>query len=132
MFRPDGVVTEGIGLLLREIEDPLGVRAEWNLHRRGDFLATRDPIRELAVHVRERHPRACEQIAGEPMAIAHQSEQDVLGFDGEPPKLARFVAGEEQRPASLFGIALEHGVTWSDGYYNRSDSDAESAWRLKT
>ena len=63
---------------------------------------------DFLADVFERQVRARENAARQPLALANQAEQQVLGFDRDAAELARFVAGEEQHAARSFRVAFEH------------------------
>ena len=46
--------------------------------------------------------------AREALAFTNQTQQQVLGFNGNATELACFVAGKKQHPPGSFGISLEH------------------------
>ena len=52
--------------------------------------------------------RAREDAARQPLALANQSEQQVLGLDRRAAELRRFVAREEQHAPRSFRVAFKH------------------------
>ena len=51
---------------------------------------------------------AAEEAAGEPLALADQAEQQVLGLNGDTAQLAGFIAGKEENPSRTFRVPFEH------------------------
>jgi hypothetical protein len=58
---------------------------------------------------------ASEDAARESFALADQSEQQVLGFNGNAPELARFIARKKEHAPRAFRIAFEHPVSYVEG-----------------
>src|SRR6266852_6672575 len=53
------------------------------------------------------------------------AQQDVLGFYVRRAKLTCFVMGEENRPARLFRVSLDHGTTPKRIFYDRFASSRD-------
>ena len=110
---PDVVVQETVRFLGRELEDALGFRAEGNLDRGRDLLAEHRAPFDFLADAFEGQVRPREDAARQPLALADQSQQEVLGLDGNAAELTRFVPREEEYAARSFRVAFEHpGYLW--------------------
>jgi hypothetical protein len=108
----------------------------WTL-RRGQLGGGRDALAEdplaldLAADVLRLDLEAPEDLADRPLPFAQDAQQDVLGLDDAATQLAAFVAGEEERSASLLVVPLKH-----DGELGRTQAHSirarKGAWRLGT
>ena len=96
MLRPDVVVEQPVRLLGGELQHALGLGAERDLDRRGHLLAEDGAPFDFLADVLERQARAGEDAARQSLALANQTEQQVLGLDRDAAELARLVAREEQ------------------------------------
>ena len=105
---PDVVVQQPVGFLGGKLQDALGLGAEGNLDRGRDLLAEHRPALNLLADIFERQVRTGEDAAGQALALANQTEQQVLGLDRDAPELAGLVAGEEENPPCPFGVPFEH------------------------
>ena len=108
MFRTDVVVQEPIGFFGRVLQHALGFGAEGDLDRRRYLLAKHGPAFDFLANAFEGQVRARENPAGEALALANQSEQEVLGFDRNAAELTRLVPGEKEDPPSPLRISFEH------------------------
>ena len=108
----DVVVQEPVGFFGRELEDALGFRAEGNLDRGRDLLAEHGAALDFLADAFEGQVRPGENPARQPLALADQSQQQVLGLDRNAAELARFVAREEEHAPRSFRVAFEHPVTY--------------------
>ena len=104
----DVLVEQPLGFFGRILQHALGLGAERDLDRGRDLLAEDRAAFDLLADVFERQVRAREDPAGEPLAFAHQPQQQVLGLNGDAAELAGLVAGEEDNPPGPFGVAFEH------------------------
>jgi len=64
--------------------------------------------RHLPAHLLERHVELVERARRQPLLLAQQAEQHVLGADVVVAQGARFLLGEDHGLPSPFGEALEH------------------------
>ena len=83
----DVVVQQPVGLFGRELQHPLGFRAEGNLDRGRDLLAEHRAPLDFLADAFEGQVRAGEDPAGQPLALADQAEEQVLGFNGDAAEL---------------------------------------------
>src|SRR4029079_8131266 len=104
----DVVVTEREGLAQRELEHLLRARRERDLPRR-DLVALSDDVRDLRAHLFHRDVELLEYARGEPLLLAQQPEQDVLGADVVVLQRTCFVLGEDDDLPGPLCEALEHG-----------------------
>jgi hypothetical protein len=72
------------------------------------FLAEDRPALDFLPDVFEGQVGASEDTAGQPFALANQTEQQMLGLDRDGPELAGLVSGEEQNATRSFSVAFEH------------------------
>jgi len=112
MLGTDVVVEQAIGLFRRKLQHPLRFRAERDLDRRRDLLAEYGASFDFLADTFERQVGPGKNTAREPFALPNQPKKEVLGFNGNAPELARFVARKEQHAARSFRIAFEHPVTY--------------------
>ena len=108
VLRTDVVVQQPVRLLRSELQHAPGLGAERDLDRRRDLLPEHGAAFDLLADVLERQVRAGEDAAGQPLPLANQAEQEVLGLDGDAPELAGFVPREEQDTSRTFRVSLEH------------------------
>ena len=106
VLRPDVVVAERQGLAQRELEHLLGARRERDLAGR-DLVALADDPRDLGANLLDRDVEALEHARGEPLLLAEESEQDVLGPDVVVLQGARLVLGENDDLACAFSESFE-------------------------
>ena len=112
MLRPDVVVQQTVGFLGGVIQYALGLGAEGNLDRGRDLLAKHGPAFDFLANAFEREMRAGKDAAGQALAFADQSKEEVLGFNRNAAELTRLVPGEEENPPRSFRVAFEHPVTY--------------------
>jgi hypothetical protein len=105
---PDVVVEQPIRFLRGVLKHALGLGAEWNLHGGGHLLAEDGPALDVLADAFQREVRARKDPARQPLPLANQAEEQVLGLNRDAPELARFVAGEKEHPPCSFGVAFEH------------------------
>ena len=110
VFRADVVVQQPVGFFRRELQHPLGFRAEGNLDRGGDLLAEDRPPLDLLADAFEGQVRPGKDAAGEALALADEPEEQMFGLDGDAAQLTGFVACEEQHPPRSFRVTFEHPV----------------------
>ena len=108
----DVVVQQPIGFFGRELQDALGFGAEGDLDRGRDLLAEHRAPFDFLADAFERQMRARKDPARQPLALADQSQQEVLGLNGDAAELAGFVAREEEHAPRSFRVAFEHPVTY--------------------
>ena len=104
----DVVVQQPVGFFGRELQDALGFRAERNLDRGRDLLAEHGAPFDFLADALEGQVGPREDAAGQPLALADQAQQEVLGFDRDAAELTRFVPGEEEDAPRSFRVAFEH------------------------
>ena len=108
MLDADVVVSEGEGLVEREFEDALGLRSERDLAP-GFGVAHADDAHDLAAHGLERDPERLEDVGADPVLLAHESEQEVLGPDVAVPERSRLLLGQDDDLPRALGESLEQG-----------------------
>ena len=134
----DVVVQQAIGLFGRELEHALRLGAERDLDRRRHLLAEDGAPFDLLANRFEGEVRPREDPARQPLALADQAEEQVLGFDRNAPELAGFIAREEEDAPRSFGVPLEHpaypaevgtGRTRDDaGHYTARPPEGQTGW----
>ena len=110
VFRTDVVVQQAVGFLRRELQDPLGFRAEGNLDRGGDLLAEDGSPLDLLADAFEGQVRPGKDAAGEALALPDESEEQMFGLYRDAAQLTGFVACEEQHAPRSFRVTFEHPV----------------------
>ena len=108
---PDVVVQQPIGFFGRKLQHPLGFGAERDLDRGRDLLAEYRPAFDFLADVFEGEMRPREDPAGEPLALANQAQQEVLGLNRDAAELTGLVSGEEENSPGPFGVPFEHPAT---------------------
>ena len=108
MLRADVVVQQPVGFVGRKLQHALRFGAEGNLDRGRHLLAEDRAAFDLLADAFERQVRAREDAARQPLALANQAKEQVLGLDGNAAELAGLIAGEEENPSRPFRIAFEH------------------------
>ncbi len=112
----DVVVQQPVGFLGGILENALGLGAEGDFDRGRDLLAEHGPAFDLLANALEGEVRARENTAGQTLALANQSEKQVLGLNRDAAELTRLVPREEENPPSSFRITFEHpGYLWFVG-----------------
>ena len=111
MLGADVVVQQPIGLFGGELQHALGFRAERDLDRGRDLLAEDGAPFDFLADALEGEVRAREDAAGQPLALANQSEEEVLGLNRDAAELGGLVAREEQHASRTFRVAFEHPVS---------------------
>ena len=104
----DVVVEHPLRLLGGVGEDALALRGQGDLERGGDLLPVRGAPLHVLADLVHREVALGEEAGGQALALADETEQQVLGLDRPAAQLAGLVAGEEDHPPSPLGVALEH------------------------
>ena len=115
MLGADVVVQQPIGFLGGKLQHALGLGAERDLDRGRDLFAKDRAPFDFLANALEREVRAGKDPARQPLALANQSEEQVLGFDGNASELTRLVAREKEDASRSFRVTFEHPVTYVDG-----------------
>jgi hypothetical protein len=102
----DVVVAEREGLAQRELEDLLRARGERDLAR-GDLVALADDAGDLRADLLHRDVERLEDAGSEPLFLAKQAKQDVLGPDVVVLERPRLVLGENDDLPGPLGESLE-------------------------
>jgi hypothetical protein len=92
----DVVVQEPVGLFGRVLQDALRFGAERDFDGGRDFLAEDRTAFDFLSDALEREVRPGEDPAGQPLSLANQAEQEVLGFNRDAAELTRLVSGEKE------------------------------------
>ena len=106
----DVVVQQPIGLFGGELQHALGFGAERDLDRGRDLLAEHRAAFDFLADAFEGQVRAREDPARQPLALANQAQQQVLGLNRDAAELGGLVAGEEKHAPRSFRVAFEHPV----------------------
>src|SRR5262249_24153250 len=104
----DVVVQEAVRFFGRKLQNALGFRAERNLDRGRDLLADHRSSFDFLPDVLERQMRAREDPAGQPFAFADESQEEVLGLNGDAAELTGLVPSEEEHSSGPFRVPFEH------------------------
>ncbi len=128
----DVVVAEGEGLAQRELEHLLRARRERDLAGR-DLVALADDAGDLGADLLHRDVEALEHAGGEPLLLAKEAEQDVLGADVVVLEGAGLVLGENDDLPGSLGEALEQGLRILSGrqpdlWYRTSPEYPSAPW----
>ena len=107
MFRAHVFYAQTFGFLTSHIKDAFAFGAEGNLHGGGDALANGDARFNLFADGLDGSLLPQEAI-GQGFVLAHQAEQEVLGFDVRTAVLAGLISGKENYSTCFFGITFEH------------------------
>src|SRR5205814_2034738 len=83
------------------LQHALGLGAERDFDGRRHLLAEDRPAFDFLADVFEREMRTREDAAGEPFAFPNQSQEQMLGLDGNASELAGLIAREEKNSSSL-------------------------------
>ncbi len=112
-------VQQPVGFFRRELEHPLGLGAEGNLHRGGYLLAEDRASLDFFSDVLEREVGTGENPARQALALANQPQQQVFRLDRRAAELGRFISREEQHSTRALRIAFKHpnvrrkaGLAW--------------------
>ena len=105
----DVVVAERQRLAQRQLQHLLGTRREGDLPG-GDLLAGADDPHDLRAHALDGDVEALQHSGREPLLLAQQPEQDVLGADVVVLERARLFLRENDNLAGPFCESLEHGA----------------------
>ena len=104
----DVVVEQPVRFLGGVLEHALGFGAEGDFNRGRDLLAKHGPAFDFLANTFEREVRAGKNAAGQALALANQSEEQVLGLNRDAAELTGLVPREEKNPPRSFRIAFEH------------------------
>ena len=104
----DVVVQQAIGFFGGKLQHALGFGAERELDRGRHLLAEDRPAFDFLADVFERQMGAGKDPAGQAFAFANQTEEQVLGLNGDASELTGLVTGEEEDSSGPFGIPFEH------------------------
>ena len=104
----DVVVQQPIGFVGGELQHALRLGAERNLDRGRDLLAEDRAALDFLADTLERQVRARKDAARQPLALANQAEEQMLGLNRDAAELAGLIAGEEENPSRPFRVAFEH------------------------
>ena len=107
MLGADVVVAERERLAQGQLEHLLGARRERDLAG-GDLLAGADDPDDLGADALDGDVQRLEDAGGEPLLLAQQPEQDVLGADVVVLERARFFLREDHYLAGPLCESLEH------------------------
>ena len=105
----DVVVAEAQRLAQRELQDLLGARGERDLPG-GDLLTGADDAHDLGAHALDGDVQALEDPRGEPLLLAEEAEQDVLGPDVVVLERSRFLLRENDHLSGSLCESLEHAA----------------------
>src|SRR6266487_3194449 len=103
----DVVVAERERLTKRQLQDLLRARSEWDLAGR-DLVALADNPCDLCTDFLDRDVERLEDTGSEPLLLAQQAEQDVLGADVVVFQRARLVLSQNDYLAGSLGETFEH------------------------
>ena len=109
MLGPDVVVPQAQRLTQGQLQDLLGPRRERDLTR-GDLLTGADNAHDLGPHPLDGDAERFERTGGEPLLLAQQPEQDVLGPDVVVLEGPRLFLGQDDHVAGALGEFLEQSV----------------------
>ena len=104
----DVVVEKAIGFFGRKLQHALRFGAEGKLDRGRDLLAEDRPAFDFLPDIFERQMGAGKDPAGEAFAFANQTEEQVLGLNGDAPELTGLVTSKEEDSSGPFGVPFEH------------------------
>jgi hypothetical protein len=104
----DVVVQQPIGFFGGKLQHALGFRAERDFDRRRDLLAKDRAAFDFLADTFKGEMRARKDSARQPLAFTYQSEEQMLGLNGDAAELAGLIAGKEENPSRPFRIAFEH------------------------
>ena len=103
----DVVVAERERLAQRQLQHLLGARRERDLAG-GDLVTLADDAGDLRAHLLHRDVERVEHARSEPLLLAQQAEQDVLGADVVVLERAGLVLREDDDLSGTLGESLEH------------------------
>src|ERR1700722_1919752 len=107
MLGSDVFVIETLGFLGAIGKHALAFMAQRKVDGGRHFFAERGVRLDLLTDRLDRRGGAKEAV-GEGFILAEQAEQQMFSLDARTAKLAGFIPGEEDYPASLFGITFKH------------------------
>src|SRR5580658_6618061 len=119
MLGSNVLVIEALGFLGAIGQHALALMAQRKIDRGRYFFAQRGMRLDLLADRLDRRARA-EEAVGKGFILAQQPQQQMFGLNARATKLAGFIPGEEDYPASLFGITFKHN---SCSIRNRTDSE---------
>ena len=115
MLGADVVVAELARLLDRELQHALGLRRERDLAEREGLGESGQGPLDLALDGLEPKPQALQDRGCDPLPVANQSEQDVLGPHEVVAEPAGLLSGEDDDASRALGESLEHVVSSRPG-----------------
>ena len=104
----DVIVTELARLLDRELEDALGLRGEGHLAERERLGEAGERALDLGFDVLQPEPETLQDRGCDPLTVADEPEQHVLGSDEVVAEAARFFASQDDDPSRPLGEPFEH------------------------
>ena len=90
------------------MQDALGFGGQRQLDRSRNSFAQKRAAFNLSPDRFDGDLRPREKAAGEGLVFAHQTEQQMFGFNRGRAELRRFVASKENNPPRFFSVAFEH------------------------
>jgi hypothetical protein len=111
----DVVVPQVRGLLHRQLQHLLGARREGQLAHRHHRRAGLDDLLDLGADLVEVDAHVLEHVGGDPAALLHQAEQDVLGAQVLVVEALGLLASQVHDLLGAVGEAVEHGGVSSLG-----------------
>ncbi len=107
MFRADMFYAQALRFFTSHIKDAFAFGAEGDLYGRGDALADGDARLDLFADGLNGSLLPQEAV-GQGFVLAHQAEQEVLGFDVRTAVLTGLISRKENYATCFFGITFEH------------------------
>src|SRR5688500_3445171 len=99
---------EPVTFLVCVSQDVFGFRRERQFNRGRNLLTQERSPLDLFANRLDGNLGAWKKASGQGFVFAHQTQQQVFGFDCRSSKLRRFVSREEDYTARFFGVAFEH------------------------
>ncbi len=106
MLGTDVVVAQAAGLVDGQLDHPLGAWREADLADHGALATTDDELDRLP-HLGELDVHVLQDARGDPLALADESEQQMLGPDVVVVEALRFILGQGQDLACPIGELVE-------------------------
>jgi len=114
MFGANVSMLKAIALFMSVSEHSLGFGRERQFNRSGNLFPQQRATLDFLANRFNRNLRTREEPAGESFVFTHQPQKQVLRFNCRSPELRRFVACEEDYPASFFCVAFKHWFVVSE------------------
>ena len=108
MFGADVAMLQPVAFFVGISQNVLGFRRERQFDRGRNLLAQQRTPFDLLPNRLDRDLGAWEKASRKRFVFAHQTEQQVFGFDCRSSKLRRLVACEKDHAARFFCVAFEH------------------------